>query len=54
MFGYEFGNLRAKQKKTAQQVVKDHFDLEVDEDTADAICIGFSGIQESKENRSAF
>lgn len=52
--GFEFGRSRAEQKKVAQQVVEKMFQIQVDSDIADAICIGCAGIQEVEQNRSAF
>jgi UTP--glucose-1-phosphate uridylyltransferase len=42
-------------KKTKEfELVKQIYNIDVDEDTADAICIGTCGIQEKEKNRSAF
>lgn len=54
IYGVSFGRSRPEQKKKAMALVKDHFNLDVPEDTADAICIGLCGIQEREKDRSAF
>lgn len=53
-YGLGFGNNRAQQKKTAQALVQEIFELNVSEDTADAICIGLAGILEKESKKSAF
>lgn len=52
-FKVSFGRKRAEQKKAAQNFVKNHFNLDVTEDEADAICLGYAAIQEKKKE-SAF
>ena len=49
-----FGKSRAEQKKAAQQLIEQQYNLKVTQDEADAICIGIAGIIEYNKNRSAF
>ena len=49
-----FGRSRAEQKKSARGFVKDHYNIDVSEDEADAICIGIAGIIEKNSKKSAF
>lgn len=44
ILGGKFGRKREEQKQHAIDLVKDCYDIEVDSDTADAICIGRAGI----------
>ena len=53
-YGIAFGRSRVEQKQKARELVKQIYNIDVDEDTADAICIGTCGIQEKEKNRSAF
>ena len=53
-FGIGFGRSRAEQKKSARGFVKDHYNIDVSEDEADAICIGIAGIIEKNSKKSAF
>lgn len=51
MLGFKQGRniKRAQLKAQAQKFVKDHYDIEVTEDEADAICIGLAFACEYKE-----
>lgn len=49
-----FGKTRAEQKKAAQQLVEQLYNIKVTQDEADAICIGIAGLLEYNKNRSAF
>lgn len=49
-----FGKTRTEQKKAAQQLVKQQYDISVTQDEADAICIGMAGYSEYQKNQSAF
>ena len=49
-----FGRSREEQKKMAQALVKDIYDLEVSTDIADSNCIHEAGLIEYCDNRSAF
>lgn len=49
-----FGKTRPEQKKAAQQLVKQQYDISVTQDEADAICIGMAGIKEYQKTKSAF
>lgn len=52
--GINFGRSRAEQKQKAQTFVKDFFNKTVTEDEADAICLGYAGVIEDEEAKSAF
>ena len=52
--GTSFGRSRAEQKKKAREFVWEHFNQEVTEDEADAICLGYAGILEDRKTKSAF
>lgn len=49
-----FGKTRPEQKKAAQQLVKQQYNINATQDEADAICIGMAGIKEYNKNQSAF
>ena len=49
-----FGKTRAEQKKAAQQLIEQLYNIKVTQDEADAICIGIAGLLEYNKNRSAF
>lgn len=53
-YDIKFGRSRTEQKKKAQELVKQIYNIDVNEDEADAICLGLAGIQEKEQNRSAF
>lgn len=53
-YNISFGRSRKEQKQKARELVKQIYNLEVTEDEADAICLGLCGIQEKKQNESAF
>jgi hypothetical protein len=53
-YGLRFGKNRAEQKKSARGFVKDHYNIDVSEDEADAICISIAGIIEKNSKKSAF
>jgi Holliday junction resolvasome RuvABC endonuclease subunit len=48
--GKSFGRARTEQKQNAIDFVKEHYNEDVDSDTADAICIGYAAISELKNN----
>ena len=52
--GIKFGRSRIEQKQKAQEFVKDFFNKDVTEDEADAICLGYVGVLEDEQSRSAF
>lgn len=52
--GIKFGRSRIEQKQKAQEFVKDFFNKAVTEDEADAICLGYAGVLEDEQSRSAF
>lgn len=49
-----FGKVRAEQKRAAQQLVRQKFNVEATEDECDAICIGLAGLAEKNKKTSAF
>lgn len=49
ILGGQFGKKRDEQKAHAQAIVKDRFGIDVDSDTADAICIGLAYIEQQKD-----
>ena len=49
-----FGRARAEQKKAAQELVRQRFQIEATEDECDAICIGLAGLIENQKTKSAF
>ena len=54
VLGGNFGRKREEQKAAAIQYVKEKCGLEVTSDEADAICIGYAYLLESKKSQSAF
>jgi len=44
-----WGRKRDEQKQHAIEYVKERYDIDVDSDTADAICLGTAAIQETRE-----
>lgn len=52
--GASFGKKREEQKEAAIQFVKDKLNIEVTSDEADAITLGYAGIIEKGQNKSAF
>ena len=48
VLGGGFGRTRAEQKEHSIAIVKERFGIDVDSDTADAICIGLAYLEESK------
>ena len=53
-YGISWGRKRAEQKQTAINFIQEHYEKEVDSDTADAICIGCAANIEINKNKSAF
>lgn len=53
-YGMSWGRKRAEQKQTAIDFIQEHYEKEVDSDTADAICIGCAANIEVNKNESAF
>lgn len=53
-YGMSWGRKRAEQKQTAIDFIQEHYEKEVDSDTADAICIGCAANIEINKNVSAF
>lgn len=53
-YGMSWGRKRAEQKQTAIDFIQEHYEKEVDSDTADAICIGCAANIEINKNESAF
>lgn len=49
-----FGKARVEQKKVAQQLVRQEFNIEASQDECDAICIGLAGFIEKNKKTSAF
>lgn len=47
-FRVKFGQKRAEQKRNAQKLVYDKMGIEVEEDVADAICIGIAAMNQQK------
>lgn len=48
VLGGGFGRTRAEQKEHSIAIVKERFGIDVDSDTADAICIGLAYIEQKK------
>lgn len=53
-YGMSWGRKRAEQKQTAINFIQEHYQKEVDSDTADAICIGCAANIEINKTKSAF
>lgn len=53
-YGMSWGRKRVEQKQTAINFIQEHYEKEVDSDTADAICIGCAANIEINKNESAF
>lgn len=53
-YGMSWGRKRVEQKQTAIDFIQEHYEKEVDSDTADAICIGCAANIEVNKNESAF
>lgn len=53
-YGMSWGRKRAEQKQTAIDFTQEHYEKEVDSDTADAICIGCAANIEINKTESAF
>lgn len=53
-YGMSWGRKRAEQKQTAIEFIQEHYEKEVDSDTADAICIGCAANIEINKTKSAF
>lgn len=53
-YGMSWGRKRIEQKQTAIDFIQEHYEKEVDSDTADAICIGCAANIEINKNKSAF
>ena len=53
-YGMSWGRKRAEQKQTAIDFIQEHYEKEVDSDTADAICIGCAANIKINKNKSAF
>lgn len=53
-YGMSWGRKRAEQKQTAIDFIQEHYQKEVDSDTADAICIGCAANIEINKTESAF
>lgn len=53
-YGMSWGRKRAEQKQTAIDFIQEHYEKEVDSDTADAICIGCAANIEINKTESAF
>ena len=53
-YGKSFGRARQEQKQNAIDFVQEKYKVEVDSDTADAICIGCAGLIEKNQNKSAW
>lgn len=53
-YGMSWGRKRAEQKQTAIDFIQEHYEKEVDSDTADAICIGCAANIEINKSKSAF
>lgn len=54
ILGGSFGRKREEQKQHAIDLINDKFNVKVDSDTADAICIGLAAIKESKSSEIGF
>lgn len=53
-YHFRFGRKRAEQKRNAQKLVDDKMHIQVEEDVADAICIGWAAIADQEPEESAF
>lgn len=53
-YGMSWGRKRVEQKQTAIDFIQEHYEKEVDSDTADAICIGCVANIEINKTESAF
>lgn len=53
-YGMSWGRKRVEQKQTAINFIQEHYEKEVDSDTADAICIGCAVNIEINKTESAF
>lgn len=53
-YGMSWGRKRTEQKQTAINFIQEHYEKEVDSDTADAICIGCAANIEINKTESAF
>lgn len=53
-YGMSWGRKRAEQKQAAIDFIQEHYEKEVDSDTADAICIGCAANIEINKTESAF
>lgn len=53
-YGMSWGRKRTEQKQTAIDFIQEHYEKEVDSDTADAICIGCAANIEINKTKSAF
>lgn len=53
-YGMSWGRKRVEQKQTAIDFIQEHYEKEVDSDTADAICIGCAANIEINKTESAF
>ena len=53
-YGMSWGRKRVEQKQTAIDFIQEHYEKEVDSDTADAICIGCAANIEINRTESAF
>lgn len=53
-YGMSWGRKRVEQKQTAIDFIQEHYEKEVDSDTADAICIGCAANIEINKTKSAF
>lgn len=54
VLGGGFGRKRAEQKQKAIDVVQQKYQIEVDSDIADAICIGCAYLKEKRNNQKGF
>lgn len=53
-YGMSWGRKRVEQKQTAIDFIQEHYEKEVDSDTADAICIGCAANIEINKTEPAF
>ena len=54
VLGGKFGRKRNEQKAKAIDIVREKYQIDVDTDVADAICIGCAYLKEQKENQKGF
>lgn len=54
VIGGKWGRKREEQKQHAINFVKEKYNIEVGSDVADAICIGYAGLQEQKQEQEGF